>query len=54
MVGFEDSEEATKDIYKRAVAEFAFVMANIASACPLARDLVVWEIAHVYFARRGC
>ena len=32
VVGFEDSEEATKDIYKRAVAEFAFVMANIASA----------------------
>ena len=31
VVGFEDSEEATKDIYKRAVAEFAFVMSNIAS-----------------------
>ena len=31
VIGFEDDEEAIKDIYKRVVAEFAFVIGNIES-----------------------
>ena len=33
VIGFEDDEEAIKDIYKRVVAEFAFVIGNIESEC---------------------
>ena len=31
VIGFEDDDEAIEDIYKRVVAEFAFVIGNIES-----------------------